>query len=185
MNKETKKAYDLISKKENEKSAIVAKLEKELNDLISKQAALKTKIETGENATEYIKNLAELRDIETAIEYFTKKLEDAKASPVLTDAEYSKIKADAKQLFAAVKAEHAAAIQKQIETLVQLLTAFDADTVEINKLLEHAAKLQGSTSTLSLNAQSIGQEIPESKFYIEAYYKTKAAHDLLKRGLKI
>ena len=186
MNKETKKAYELMTKKENDKAGLVAKLEKELSDLKTKHAELEKKTASGTDAGEYIKALGEMRDIETAINFFEKKLSEAKAAPVLTDDEYSKIKADAKAIFETIKAEQAATILKEIETLNKLLAAFDADTADINKMLTQAAALRGGQSALTLNAQTLAQDLAENKYYIDAFYKVKGARELFKlKGIKV
>ena len=183
MNKEIKKAAELMSKKEAEKAAAIAKIDKELNATRKKLEELKAKLPTGETAEEYKKTLAEIRDNEAVIEFFEKK-KTAVELEGLTPAEYMNITREVKAAADRIRADQGAAILTEIEKLNGMLTAYNGDIIELNKILLKAAQLH-KVNPITLNAQEIAPANSDASHYIQAFFKIMNAHELLKKGIKV
>jgi len=184
MNKEIKKAAAILAEKEYKRAQVLAKLESDYKSTGEKLASLQAKLNAAADAEEYKNLLSEIRDNEAVLQFCKKKIAETSAQG-LTDAEYHAITAEAGAAFDAIKKAQGAAINAQIEKLNELLTAFDADTAEINALLLKAAQLKGC-SPLIYNAQTISTITSENKHYIEAFYRVKNARQMLKsQGVKV
>ena len=178
MNKEVKKAADLMSKKEAEKAAAIAKIDKELNATRARLEDLKAKLSAGETAEEYKKMLADIRDNEAVIAFFEQKRKEAEAQG-LTPAEYMSITREVKAAAAKIQAEQRNALLAEIEKLTSLLTAYDEDITELNAILVKAAQLH-KCNPMTVNAQEIAPANSEMNYYVQAFYKARAACFMLK-----
>jgi len=184
MNKEIKKAAALLTDKENKKAQLLAKLETDYKAEGAKLAKLQERLNAAADAEEYKNLLSDIRDSEAVLQFCKKKIAETSAQG-LTDAEYHAIANEAKAAFDAIKKTQGAEINAQIEKLNELLTAFDADTAEINALLLKAAQLKGCSPVI-YNAQTIAANTPDNRHYIEAFYRVKSARQMLKnQGIKV
>ena len=184
MNKEIKKAAALLAEKEYKRAQALTKLENDYAITGANLARLQEKLNAAADAEEYKGLLSEIRDNEAVLQFCKKKITETKAQG-LTDAEYHAITAEAGAAFDAIKKAQGAAINAQIEKLNELLTAFDADTAELNALLAKAAQLKGCSPVI-YNAQTIAANTPENRHYIEAFYRVKSARQMLKnQGIKV
>ena len=184
MSKEIKKAAAILAEKEKAQAAALAKLETDYKTTGEKLASLQADLDKATDAEEYKRLLSDIRDNEAVIQFCNKKINELKAQGILTDAEYKAIEAEALAAFAAIKKAQSKAINEEINKLNDLLTAFDADTAEINALLLRAAQLKGR-NPLIMNAQTITENTPENRHYIEAFYRVKNAREMLKKGLRV
>ena len=184
MNKEVKKAADLMSKKEAEKAAAIAKIDKELTATRAELEELKKGITTGETAEDYKKYLTKIRDDEAVIAYFEQKRKEAEGAG-LTPAEYMSITREVKAAADKVKEENRKAIFAEIEKLTSMLTAYDNDITELNAILVKAAQLH-KVNPMTINAQEIAPGNTEMSFYMQALYKAKSACETLRiKGIKV
>lgn len=183
MSKEIKKAAAMLAEKENAKAQRLAKLENDRKTTGEKLASLQAALEKAADAEEYKSLLSDIRDNEAVMQFCNKKIGETQAEG-LTDAEYFSIEAEARAAFEAIKKAQGKAINEEINKLNDLLTAFDADTAEINALLSRAAQLKGRNPII-VNAQTIAENAPENRHYIEAFYRVKSARMMLKKGLKV
>ena len=184
MTKETKKAAELLIKKENEKAAAIAKAEKEITETKARLENLKAQLSKGETAEEYKRILSEIRDNEAVIMFFEKKKAEAEQQ-TLTPAEYMSITREVKAAAEKLRAEYAASISAEVEKLTNLLTAYDTEITEFNKVLDKAAKLHKVSNPMILSMQTLAADNTDVRFYLEAYGKARNAKELLKRGIKI
>ena len=183
MHKEIKKAAELMNKKEAEKAATIAKIDKELNATRAELAELKTKVSTGETAEEYKQYLSKIRDNEAVIEFFEKKRKEAEAQS-LTPAEYMSITREVKAAADKIRAEQGGAILAEIEKLNDMLTAYNGDITELNNILLRAAQLH-KCNPITLNAQEIAPANSDASHYIQAFYRIMNAHALINRTVKV
>lgn len=178
MNKEVKKATELMNKKEAEKAAAIAKIDKELTATRAELEELKKGITTGETAEDYKKYLTKIRDDEAVIAYFEQKRKEAEGAG-LTPAEYMSITREVKAAADKVKEENRKAVFAEIEKLTSMLTAYDNDITELNAILVKAAQLH-KVNPMTINAQEIAPANSEMNYYVQAFYKARAACIMLK-----
>lgn len=179
MNKEIKKAAAVLEEKEKTRAAAIAKAEQELKETSATLTALNARLNAAQDAAEYKTLLAEIRDNEAVLSFCEKKAKEAKAQ-ALTPAEYGEIKSTIKKSFEAIQAEQGKAINAAIENLEKVLSAYDADVTELNKMLFRAAQLMSTTPT-PFNAPNVSEVDASKRIYIESFYKAKTARDMLNK----
>lgn len=183
MNKELKKISSMLSEKETKKNETIARSEAEYKETETKLADLHTKLENAENAEQYKTLLADIRDNEAVLAFCSKKLEEAR-NKTLTSSEYNAIADEAIKAFGAIQAESRPAIIAEIEKLEKLLSVYDSEVMELNRILRRASELCGTSAPMTLNAQTITAKEPEYSNYIGTFYKNKSSRDFLQRNIK-
>ena len=176
MNKEIKKASSLLEEKETKKKAVIAKTEAELKAVDDKLTALYSALDKADNAEQYKTLLAEIRDNEAVKKFCEKKVSEAK-STTLTKDEYEAIASNCKNSFNTLKAETEKALSEEFEKINKLLSATDADVIELNEVLRKAALLNNNRTPMMFSTRTIGSSSFLIRQYIDLYFRMLAAKE--------
>jgi len=165
-NKEIAKAFSLLDAKSKEHVEKIKQTDKDLNEAKATLEELKAKLATAKDTEEYKKLLAEIKDTEGNIGFYSQK---AKLLVFSTE-DYKEVVTASKNAHEALKKEQGELINKKIDELIDLISDYEASIKEINSILLKAGKLAGKTPTV-YNKQELAPTTTEHGYFITAYDK--------------
>lgn len=154
MNKEVKKAMASLDEKSTKNRDLISKTESELNATKEKLASLKSDLNNADGPDQYRAIIREINENEAVISFLENRIRKLNES-VLTIDEYRSFELSVNGAFRDLKTDYYKSMVSEIDKLVSIVNAYNAEVDELNKALAKVATMRKNTIPSTLVSRTI------------------------------